>query len=189
MTREQEGDPMEDARRMDDPRQHGDPMDDARQADALRRTDDARKTDERFLAIAIEQARLGAAEGGVPIGAALVVDGEVLGAGRNRRVQLGSPIRHGETDALEVAGRLPASVYRRATMYTTLSPCDMCTGAVLLYEIPRIVLGENDTFLGGEQLLRARGVEVVNLDSAECKQLMRDFIAAYPEIWNEDIGE
>jgi cytosine/creatinine deaminase len=146
-------------------------------------------TDQRFLAVAIEQARIGRDEGGVPIGAALVADGRVLGAGHNRRVQQGSAIRHGETDALEDAGRLAASVYRRATMYTTLSPCDMCTGAILLYGIPRVVIGENRTFLGGEELLRSRGVEVDNLDSAECKALMDEFIAAHPEIWNEDIGE
>jgi creatinine deaminase len=145
--------------------------------------------DERFLEVAIEQARLGRSEGGIPIGAALVVDGEVLGAGHNRRVQLGSPIRHGETDALEVAGRLPASVYRRATMYTTLSPCHMCTGAILLYEIPRVVLGENRTFMGAEDLLREHGVEVVNLDSEECYRLMQEFIADHPELWFEDIGE
>jgi cytosine/creatinine deaminase len=145
--------------------------------------------DEHFLAAAIEQARLGRDEGGIPIGAALVVDGRVAGAGRNRRVQLGSPIRHGETDALEVAGRLPASVYRRATMYTTLSPCHMCTGAILLYEIPRVVIGENRTFMGAEDLLRAHGVEVVNLDSDECYRLMQEFIAEHPELWNEDIGE
>jgi len=145
--------------------------------------------DHDFLALAIEQARIGRDEGGVPIGAVLVADGRVLGAGHNRRVQLGSAIRHGETDALEAAGRLPASVYRRATMYTTLSPCDMCTGAILLYGIPRVVLGENRTFLGAEDLLRSRGVEVVNLDSAECRALMDEFIAAHPDIWNEDIGE
>lgn len=145
--------------------------------------------DRRFLEVAIEQARIGRSEGGIPIGAALVVDGEVLGAGRNRRVQLGSPIRHGETDALEVAGRLPASVYRRATMYTTLSPCHMCTGAILLYEIPRVVLGENRTFLGAEGLLREHGVEVVNMDSDECHRLMQEFIAEHPELWYEDIGE
>jgi cytosine deaminase len=145
--------------------------------------------DVRFLEVAIEQARIGRSEGGIPIGAALVVDGEVLGAGRNQRVQLGSPIRHGETDALEVAGRLPASVYRRATMYTTLSPCHMCTGAILLYEIPRVVLGENRTFTGAEDLLREHGVEVVNLDSEECYRLMQEFIAEHPEIWFEDIGE
>jgi cytosine deaminase len=150
---------------------------------------DQRAIDERYLAVAIEQARIGREEGGVPIGGALVADGTVLGAGRNRRVQLGSAIRHGETDAMEVAGRLPASVYRRATMYTTLSPCDMCTGTILLYGIPRVVMGENETFVGGEDYLRARGVEVVNLDSDECKQLMRDFIRDHPDIWNEDIGE
>jgi cytosine/creatinine deaminase len=142
-----------------------------------------------FLAHAIEQARIGRDEGGVPIGAALVVDGEVIGVGRNRRVQQNSAIRHGETDALESAGRLPASVYRRATMYTTLSPCDMCTGAILLYGIPRVVIGENRTFVGGEDLLRERGVQVVNLDSQECVDLMRAFIAAHPDIWNEDIGD
>jgi cytosine deaminase len=118
-----------------------------------------------------------------------VADGSVLGAGHNRRVQLGSAIRHGETDALEAAGRLPASVYRRATMYTTLSPCDMCTGAILLYGIPRVVIGEHRTFMGGEELLRSRGVEVVDLDSATCRDLMAEFVAAHPEVWNEDIGE
>ena len=145
--------------------------------------------DHAFLEIAIEQARIGRDEGGVPIGAALVADGRVLGAGHNRRVQLGSAIRHGETDALEVAGRLPAAVYRRSTMYTTLSPCDMCTGAILLYGIPRVVIGENRTFMGGEAHLRSRGVEVINLDSKACVQLMRDFIARRPDVWNEDIGE
>jgi cytosine deaminase len=146
-------------------------------------------TDDDFMAAAIEQARTGRDEGGVPIGAALVADGRVLGAGRNRRVQLGSAIRHGETDALEEAGRRSAAVYRRSTMYTTLSPCDMCTGAILLYGIPRVVIGENRTFMGAEDLLRSRGVDVVNLDSRECKALMDDFIAAHPDIWNEDIGE
>jgi len=149
-------------------------------------------TDDRdhgFLAHAIEQARIGRDEGGVPIGAALVADGQVIAVGRNRRVQDNSAIRHGETDALENAGRLAASVYRRGTMYTTLSPCDMCTGAILLYGIPRVVMGENRTFVGGEDLLQARGVEVVNLDSQECVDLMNEFIAAHPDIWNEDIGE
>lgn len=148
-----------------------------------------RDRDHEFLALAIDQARIGRDEGGVPIGAALVADdGTVLGVGHNRRVQQGSAIRHGETDALEEAGRLPAAVYRRATMYTTLSPCDMCSGAILLYGIPRVVLGENRTFLGAEDHLRARGVEVVNLESEECVALMEEFIAAHPEIWNEDIG-
>lgn len=146
-------------------------------------------TDEELLAVAIEQARTGLAEGGIPIGAAIAVDGVVVGAGRNRRVQHGSAIHHGETNALEVAGRLPASTYRRATMATTLSPCDMCTGAILLYGIPRLVIGENRTFYGGEDYLRSRGVEVVNLDSAECFGLMQGFIVANPALWNEDIGE
>jgi creatinine deaminase len=150
---------------------------------------DAAPDDRQLLEVAKAQASEGLAEGGIPIGAALVVDGRVLGAGRNRRVQLGSPIRHGETDALETAGRQPASVYRRSTMVTTLSPCDMCTGAILLYEIPRVVIGENQTFLGGEELLRSRGVEVVVLGDEECVAMMRSFIAGHPELWNEDIGE
>jgi cytosine deaminase len=141
-----------------------------------------------LLAPALEEARRGRDEGGVPIGAALVVDGEVVAVGHNRRVQEGSAIKHGETDCLEAAGRLPASVYARATMVTTLSPCDMCTGAILLYKIPRVVIGENRTFLGGEELLRSRGVEVVVLDDAECIELMEDFIAREPALWNEDIG-
>ena len=145
--------------------------------------------DTELLEVALEQARIGRAEGGVPIGAAILIDGVVVGEGHNRRVQLGSAIRHGETDALEVAGRLPASAYRRATMATTLSPCDMCTGAILLYGIPRVVIGENRTFHGGEEYLRSRGVEVVNLDSAACYDLLQAFIAEHPEIWNEDIGE
>lgn len=143
----------------------------------------------KFMGAAIEQARTGRAEGGIPIGAALVVDNDVVGAGRNRRVQQGSAIRHGETDALENAGRLPARVYRSATMYTTLSPCDMCTGAILLYGIPRVVMGENRTFMGAEDLLRRRGVEVINLDLDECYQMMSEFIAENPSLWNEDIGE
>jgi cytosine/creatinine deaminase len=150
-------------------------------------TDD---TDLRLLEPALAAARQGYAEGGIPIGAALVSpDGTVLATGYNKRVQLGSAIRHGETDALENAGRLPASVYSRCTMVTTLSPCDMCTGAILLYKIPRVLIGENRTFYGGEDLLRARGVEVVVLDDERCVQLMSDFIGASPELWNEDIGE
>jgi cytosine/creatinine deaminase len=145
--------------------------------------------DAELLEVALEQARIGRAEGGIPIGAAIAVDGRVVGAGHNRRVQLGSAIRHGETDALELAGRLPASAYRRATMATTLSPCDMCTGAILLYGIPRVVIGENRTFHGGEDYLRSRGVEVVNLDSNECYDLLQEFVAEQPETWNEDIGE
>jgi cytosine/creatinine deaminase len=139
--------------------------------------------------VAIAEARAGGDEGGVPIGAVLVADGRVLGAGHNRRVQQGSAIRHGETDALENAGRLSARVYRTATMYTTLSPCDMCTGAILLYGIPRVVVGENRTFLGGEDLLRSRGVEVVVVDDLDCVAMMAEFIAAHPQLWNEDIGE
>ena len=144
--------------------------------------------DRRFLDAAIEEARTGLAEGGVPIGAALVVDGEIVATGRNRRVQMGSVIRHGETDCMENAGRLPASTYARTTMYTTLSPCPMCSGTILLYGIPRVVLGENRTFMGAEDHLRAHGVEVVNLNSEVCADLMREFIDAQPDIWNEDIG-
>lgn len=144
--------------------------------------------DHECLAAAIEEARIGRAEGGVPVGAALAVDGRLLAVGRNRRVQMGSAIRHGETDALENAGRQPASVYRRATMYTTLSPCDMCTGAILLYGIPRVVIGDDTTFRGPEELLVARGVEVVHLRSDESRELMEGFIAEHPELWNEDIG-
>jgi cytosine deaminase len=145
--------------------------------------------DHEMLALAVAEARAGLAEGGIPIGAALVHDGKVLGVGHNRRVQLGSAIRHGETDCLENVGRLPATVYAASTMVTTLSPCDMCTGAILLYGIPRVVVGENSTFYGGEDHLRARGVEVVVLDDPECVAMMQDFIAANPELWNEDIGE
>ena len=147
------------------------------------------EADRQYLGVAIEQARIGLNEGGIPIGAALVADGQMLGAGRNRRIQLGSPIRHGETDALEAAGRLPAAVYRKSTMYTTLSPCDMCTGAILLYAIPRVVIGENRTFMGAEDLLRSRGVEVIVTDDPVCISLMTDFISSRPELWNEDIGE
>jgi cytosine/creatinine deaminase len=146
-------------------------------------------TDEEMLAHAIAEARQGLAEGGIPIGAALVHDGVVLGVGHNRRVQQGSAIRHGETDCLENVGRLPATVYAGSTMVTTLSPCDMCTGAILLYGIPRVVVGENRNFLGGEDLLRSRGVEVVVLDDAECVEIMAGFITANPRLWNEDIGE
>lgn len=144
--------------------------------------------DDQFLRAAIDQARLGLAEGGIPVGAALAVDGAVIGAGRNRRVQRGSAILHGETDCLENVGRQPAEVYARATIYTTLSPCPMCTGAILLYKIPRIVVGENRTFMGAEHLLRSHGVEVVVADSAECAELMQRFISERPDAWNEDIG-
>lgn len=141
-----------------------------------------------FMQAAIDEALTGRAEGGIPIGAVLVHDGAILGRGHNRRVQMGSAIRHGETDALERAGRRPATVYQQSTMYTTLSPCSMCTGAILLYGIPKVVIGENRTFMGEEDLLRSRGVEVVVLDDEACVQMMRDFIAAEPTLWNEDIG-
>ena len=144
---------------------------------------------DEFLKAAIAEAVKGRAEGGVPIGAVLVHRNEIIGRGRNRRVQLGSAIRHGETDALEQAGRQPASVYQECVMYTTLSPCAMCTGAILLYGIPKVVVGENTTFLGEEELLKSRGVELVVLDDEECKGLMREFIASHPRLWNEDIGE
>ncbi|MEM7139704.1 MAG: nucleoside deaminase [Actinomycetota bacterium] len=144
--------------------------------------------DRRGLDAAIAQARAGRAEGGIPIGSALMVDGEIIGRGHNRRVQQGSVVLHAEMDCLENAGRLPASTYANATLYTTLSPCDMCTGAALLYGIPRVVVGENETFLGGEALLGSRGVEVVLVGDGDCVQMMRDFIAEEPELWNEDIG-
>jgi cytosine deaminase len=145
-------------------------------------------TDPGFAA-ALDEAIKGLEEGGIPIGSAVVIDGEIVGRGRNRRVQRGSAILHGEMDALENAGRLPASAYRRATIYTTLSPCDMCTGAILLFGIPRVVIGENRTFLGAEDLLRRRGVEVVVLDDQRCVDLMTRFITDNPDLWNEDIGE
>ena len=141
-----------------------------------------------FLQAAIEEARLGLAEGGIPIGSVLVIDGRIAGRGHNRRVQRGSSILHAEMDCLERAGRLRAGDYRRAVLYSTLSPCDMCSGAVLLYRIPRIVIGENRTFRGPEEYLRTRGVELAILDDPECVRLMRDFIRAHPDLWNEDIG-
>jgi len=142
-----------------------------------------------FMQAAIDEARQGLAEGGIPIGSVIVHQGKIIGRGHNRRVQQGSAILHGEMDALENAGRQPASVYREAVLYTTLSPCAMCSGAILLYGIPRVVVGENRTFMGEEELLRARGVEVDVLLDASCEELMRDFIAKQPELWNEDIGE
>ena len=139
--------------------------------------------------LAVEEARKGREEGGIPIGSVLVVDDRVLGAGHNRRVQRGSPTLHAEMDAIENAGRLPGAVYRRATLYSTLSPCDMCSGTALLYGIPRIVIGENETFTGPEGYLRSRGVELVVLQRSDCKSIMDEFIAARPDLWNEDIGE
>ncbi|GAA6006277.1 hypothetical protein JCM11491_002093 [Sporobolomyces phaffii] len=139
---------------------------------------------------AVFQGELGLSEKGVPIGAALVrKDGVVIGVGRNRRVQQGSATKHGETDCLELIGRLPAAVYKDCTMYTTLSPCSMCSGAMILYGIKRCVMGENETFVGGESILKDHGVEVVNLNLDSCKNLMNKFIELYPDVWNEDIGE
>jgi len=143
---------------------------------------------DRFLEAAIDEARQGLAEGGIPIGSVLVIDGRIVGRGHNRRVQQGSAILHAEMDCIERAGRLKAADYRRATLYSTLSPCDMCSGTMLLYGIPRVVIGENRTFRGPEDYVRSRGVELTIVDDAECVQLMRDFIAAKPELWNEDIG-
>ena len=138
---------------------------------------------------AVQEARAGLDEEGIPIGSVLVVDGQIVGRGHNRRVQQGSAILHAEMDCLENAGRLPAREYRRATMYTTLSPCDMCSGTALLYEIPKIVIGENRNFQGPEDYLRSRGVELEIVDSQECVDLMQRFIAHHPELWQEDIGE
>lgn len=141
-----------------------------------------------FLQAAVEEARQGLAEGGIPIGSVIVHQGRIIGRGHNRRVQQGSAILHGEMDALENAGRQPASVYRESVLYTTLSPCPMCTGAILLYGIPRVIVGENRTFMGGEALLREHGVQVDVLQDADCIAMMRDFIRDKPELWNEDIG-
>lgn len=143
---------------------------------------------DEFMQAAIEEARIGLAEGGIPIGSVLVYKGTILGRGHNRRVQKKSAILHGEMDALENAGRQPASVYRESVLYTTLSPCPMCSGAILLYGIPRVVIGESRTFMGEEDLLRSRGVQVEVLQNEECISLMRTFIAEKPELWNEDIG-
>jgi creatinine deaminase len=141
-----------------------------------------------FLQAAIDEAKKGLEAGGIPIGSVLVCDGKIIGRGHNQRVQHGSVIHHGEMNALENAGRLPAKVYERCIMYTTLSPCPMCSGAIKLYKIPRVVVGENLTFMGDEEHLRQAGVRVEVLQEKECIQMMRDFIAAKPELWNEDIG-
>lgn len=141
------------------------------------------------LEVAIEEALLGREEGGIPIGSTLVVSGEVVGRGHNRRVQQDSAVLHAEMDALENAGRLPPAVYRQSTIYTTLSPCDMCSGAILLYGIPRVVIGENRTFLGAEEHLRRHGVEVEVVDDERCVEMMERFIAEHPALWFEDIGE
>ena len=143
---------------------------------------------DEFLKAAIEEAQQGMAEGGIPIGSVLVHNGKIIGRGHNRRVQQGSAILHGEMDALENAGRLPASVYKESVLYTTLSPCPMCTGAILLYGIPKVIVGENQTFMGDEALLRARGVTVDVIQDTTCIEMMQSFIAAKPALWNEDIG-
>ena len=144
---------------------------------------------DKYLEAAIEEAKKGLAEGGIPIGSVLVIDGRIVGQGHNRRVQNGSAVLHAEMDCLENAGRLKASHYRRATLYSTLSPCDMCSGAVLLYGISKVVIGENRTFRGPEDYLRSREVQIVVADNRECRQLMEKFINEHPELWNEDIGK
>lgn len=144
---------------------------------------------DEFMQAAIAEARLGLSEGGIPIGSVLVHQGRIIGRGHNRRVQQGSAILHGEMDALENAGRLPAQVYRESVLYTTLSPCAMCSGAILLYGIPRVVIGENRSFLGEEALLQSSGVALQVLDDADCIALMQQFMTAQPALWNEDIGE
>jgi creatinine deaminase len=143
---------------------------------------------DEFMRAAIDEARAGEREGGIPIGSVLVHSGRIIGRGHNRRVQRGSVVLHGEMDALEQAGRQAGSVYRESVLYTTLSPCPMCSGAILLYGIPKVVIGENQTFMGEEQLLRSRGVVVHVVQEASCIRLMSDFIRAHPELWNEDIG-
>ncbi len=143
---------------------------------------------DEFLAAAMDEARKGLAAGGIPIGSVLVIDGRIVGRGHNQRLQKDSPVLHAETDCLENAGRLPASDYRRAVLYSTLSPCDMCSGAILLYGIPKVVVGENQTFRGPEDYLRSRDVELDVVENEECRQLLRDFIEANPSLWNEDIG-
>ncbi|PLY11089.1 MAG: tRNA-specific adenosine deaminase [Arcobacter sp.] len=143
---------------------------------------------DKFLEVAIEEAKKGMAEGGIPIGSVLVLDGKIVGRGHNRRVQKGSSVLHAEMDCLENAGRIKASDYKRATLYSTLSPCDMCSGAVLLYGIPKVVIGENKTFKGPEEYVKSRGVKVEVIDNQECINLMETFIKNNPELWNEDIG-
>lgn len=144
---------------------------------------------DQHLQTAIDEARTGLAAGGIPIGSVLVLDDEIVGRGHNQRVQKGSAVLHAEMDCLENAGRLSPAEYRRSVLYSTLSPCSMCSGAILLYKIPTVIVGENRTFQGPEELLRSSGVEVQVVDNEECVQLMTEFIAAHPELWNEDIGE
>ncbi len=143
---------------------------------------------DQYLQAAIDEAKLGLSEGGIPIGSVIVHKGKIIGRGHNRRVQKGSVILHGEMDAFENAGRQPASVYRECTLYTTLSPCPMCSGAMILYGIPKVVIGENKTFLGDEELLKSRGLEVEVVNDETCINMMTDFIEKNPELWNEDIG-
>jgi len=143
---------------------------------------------DEFLAVAIDEARKGQSAGGIPIGSVLVIDGRIVGRGHNQRIQKDSPVLHAEMDCLENAGRLSAADYQSAVLYSTLSPCDMCSGAILLYGIPKVAIGENTTFQGPEDYLRSRGVELEILDDEECRQMMRDFIADNPALWNEDIG-
>jgi len=142
-----------------------------------------------YMQAALEEARQGLQEGGIPIGSVIVHQGRIIGRGHNRRVQQGSAILHGEMDALERAGRQAAAVYRESVLYTTLSPCAMCSGAILLYGIPKVIIGENQSFMGEEALLRARGVQLEVLQDPQCLQLMQDFIRQHPSVWNEDIGE
>ena len=144
---------------------------------------------DKFLSAAIEEAKKGIAEGGIPIGSVLVLDNKIVARGHNQRVQKESTVLHAEMDCLENAGRMKTSDYRRAILYSTLSPCDMCSGAVLLYGIKKVIVGENQTFSGAEDYLRSRGVEVIIIDDKECRQLIEDFIKKNPELWNEDIGE
>jgi cytosine deaminase len=145
-------------------------------------------TNDPYLAAAIEQAQKSLSEGGIPIGSVLVHENKIIGAGHNCRVQTGSPIDHGEMNCLRNAGRLPAAVYRKSTIYSTLSPCPMCSGAIVLYKIPRVVVGENRTFQGAEDYMRGNGIQVEVVDDQECIRLMTDFIRANPQLWNEDIG-
>ena len=144
---------------------------------------------DQFLQAAIDEAKKGLSEGGIPIGSVLVIDNKIVGRGHNRRVQNGSAILHAEMDCFENAGRLTAKDYQRATLYSTLSPCDMCSGTALLYKIPKIVIGENKTFKGPEEYVRSRGVELIILNDSTCIKLMEDFISSNPKLWNEDIGE
>ncbi len=144
---------------------------------------------DNFIEEAIKEAKIGLNEGGIPIGSVLVYNGKIIGKGHNKRLQKGSVVLHGEMDALENAGRLPASIYKKCILYTTLSPCSMCSGAILLYGIPKVVIGENNTFLGSESLLQENGVKVIVLNNQECINLMKNFIQKNPKLWNEDIGE